>query len=120
MKSTCSYWNPLDITSLDAWEVLPGSHGEISQLMLAMDPETGDLTRLTRFKDGCSTQRLGAKSHDYPEEIFIISGRLYDEAFEVWLEPGHYASRPPHEIHGPFLAEGDVLVLEISSLSQKV
>ena len=44
-------------------------------------------------------------SHEYPEEIYIVSGRLYDEAFNIWLEAGHYASRPPGEVHGPFNLE---------------
>jgi hypothetical protein len=29
------------------------------------------------------------------EEVFIVSGRLYDAAFGLWLEAGHYASRRP-------------------------
>lgn len=29
-----------------------------------------------------------------PEEVFIVSGRLHDQAFDLWLEAGHYASRP--------------------------
>ena len=90
------------------------------QLTLAEDPETGDYTRLTRFKDGAHTEKFGAKSHEYPEEIFVVSGRLYDEAFEMWLEPGYYASRPPGEVHGPFKAEGDVVILEMSYPSQSL
>ncbi len=62
----------------------------------------------------------GAKSHDYPEEIVVVSGRLYDKAFNMWLEPGCYASRPPGEVHGPFVADGDVVVLEMSYPSQSV
>lgn len=53
-----------------------------------------------------------------PEEIFVVSGRLYDAAFDLWLEPGYYASRPPGEVHGHFVADGDVTVLEISYPSQ--
>jgi hypothetical protein len=49
-----------------------------------------------------------------PEEIYINSGRLYDEAFGVWLEAGDYASRPPGEIHGPFICEKECLVMEVS------
>lgn len=120
MKSTCTYWNPLAPENSPKWEVIEGSEGNLMQLTLARDPETGDYTRLTWFRTGYSTQALGAKSHDYPEEVFVLSGRLYDEAFDIWLEPGHYASRPPGEIHGPFLAEGDVMVLEVSYPSQSV
>ncbi len=120
MKSTATYWNPLAAESDARWEEIKGSDGQAHQMTLAEDPETGDYTRLTRFMDGYSTESLGFKSHDYPEEIFIVSGRLYDEAFGMWLEPGSYASRPPGEEHGPFMADGDVVVLEMSYPSQAV
>ena len=78
--------------------------------------------RIMQVKCGLaySTEAFGSKSHDYPEEIFVISGRLYDEAFQMWLEPGYYASRPPGEVHGPFRADGNVIILEISFPSQSV
>lgn len=112
MKSTAPYFNALQDTAHR--EVIPGSEGNLRQRTVAEDPDTGDYTRLTLFKDGYSTAAFGPKSHTWPEEIFVVSGRLYDEAFGIWLEPGCYASRPPGEIHGPFLAEGDVIILEVS------
>ena len=97
-----------------------GKKGGEEQLTVAMDSVTGDYTRLTRFKAGADTKLFGGKSHDYPEEIYIISGRLYDVAFEQWLEAGYFASRPPGEIHGPFICEQDCLVMEVSFPSQSV
>ncbi len=88
------------------------------ELTLAIDKETGDYTRLTRFKPGADTSAFGAKSHDYPEEILILEGRLYDAAFDRWLEAGDYASRPPGETHGPFKTEDGCVVLEISFPTQ--
>lgn len=120
MKSTSTYWNPLANCNLAMWQEIEGSEGNLSQLTLAEDKITGDYTRLTRFADGYDTTKFGAKSHDYPEEIFIISGRLYDTAFDMWLEQGYYASRPPKEVHGPFKADGEVIVLEISYPSQSI
>jgi len=118
MKSVHTYWNPLDIQNSKQWEDIVGSDGNLQQLTLAQDFKTGDYTRLTKFKDGYSTKDFGVKSHPYPEEIFVVSGRLYDEAFGIWLEQGHYASRPPYEEHGPFIADGDVIILEISYPNQ--
>ena len=120
MKSTSTYWNPLSPDCSHQWEIIEGTEEKISQITLAEDPETGDYTRLTKFSDGYSTEEFGPNSHDYPEEILIISGRLYDEAFQMWLEAGHYASRPPGEVHGPFKADGDVIVLEMSYPSQSI
>ena len=120
MKSTITYWNPLASENLSAWTVIDGSEGNLWQITIAEDQDSGDYTRLTKFKSGYSSQSFGAKSHNYPEEIFVVSGRLYDQAFDIWLEPGYYASRPPGEIHGPFIADGDVIILEISYPSQSI
>ncbi|MEL6437641.1 MAG: cupin domain-containing protein [Cyanobacteria bacterium J06621_8] len=120
MKSTVTYWNPLAAENFAAWETIEGSDGNLSQLTIAEDKNSGDYTRLTKFKNGYYSKSFGAKSHNYPEEIFVVSGRLYDEAFKMWLEPGYYASRPPGEIHDPFLADGDVVILEISYPSQAI
>jgi hypothetical protein len=120
MKSTKTYWNPLDLNHKNKWEEVEGTNGNISFITLAIDEKTGDYTRLTKFLNGYSSDFLGPKSHDYPEEIFIISGRLFDKAFGIWLEKGHYASRPPGEVHGPFISEGDTYVLEISFPSQSI
>lgn len=120
MKTTKTYWNTLAESARALWEEIPGSEGNLLQLTIAEDPTTGDYTRLTRFTDGYSTEKFGAKSHSYPEEIFVVSGKLYDAAFDLWLEQGHYASRPPGEVHGPFTAEGEVVILEVSYPSQSI
>ncbi|MGB3535239.1 MAG: cupin domain-containing protein [Microcoleaceae cyanobacterium] len=119
-KNTISYWNVLTDENANKWQVVEGSDGMLEQLTLAIDQVSGDYTRLTRFKAGANTASLGAKSHNYPEEIYIISGTLYDEAFKMWLEAGHYASRPPGEIHGPFYAKTECIVLECSYPSQAI
>ncbi|WP_298772395.1 cupin domain-containing protein [uncultured Shewanella sp.] len=117
-KDTATYWNVLASENKDKWKPIDGTNGMLEELTLAMDLNTGDYTRLTRFKKGADTKSFGGKSHEYPEEIYIVSGRLYDEAFDVWLEAGHFASRPPGEIHGPFVCEEECLVLEVSYPSQ--
>jgi hypothetical protein len=60
------------------------------------------------------TSSFGRKSHPYPEEVFIVSGKLYDHTFKMWLETGHYASRIPGEVHGPFTTDVGCVVLEVS------
>lgn len=81
---------------------------------LSIDPVTGEYTRLTRFLPGADTSPFGGKAHAYPEEVFIVSGRLYDHAFGRWLKAGDYASRPPGELHGPFRTDQGCVVLEVS------
>lgn len=113
-KSTIRYWNPLNLEHQEQWKPIPGFEERIEELTLSLDEETSEYTRLTRFHPGADTTSVGAKSHPYPEEIFIVSGRLYDAAFDLWLECGHYASRPPGEIHGPFKTDVGCVVLELS------
>jgi hypothetical protein len=113
-KSTIEYWNPLIQANKKLWRLIPELEEMVEELTLSIDIETGEYTRLTRFCPGADTSACGAKSHDYPEEIFIISGRLYDRSFGIWLETGHYASRPPGEMHGSFRTDIGCVVLEIS------
>ncbi len=117
-KNTTTYWNPLIPETPDRWESIDNTNGLLEQLTLAIDEESGDYTRLTRFKPGADTTAFGSKSHEYPEEIFIVKGRLYDTAFNRWLETGEYASRPPGEVHGPFKTDVECIVLEMSYPSQ--
>ena len=117
-KSTQTYWNALSAENKHRWTPIEGMEGLAEELTLAIDEVTGDYTRLTRFKPGADTSAFGPKSHDYPEEIMIMEGRLYDAAFDQWLEAGDYASRPPCEVHGPFKTETGCVVLEMSYPSQ--
>ena len=110
-KSTRTYWNPL--TSSE-WTSITGLEGIAEELTLSIDEKSGEYTRLTRFLPGADTKEFGGKSHEYPEEIFMVSGRLYDAAFDQWLESGYYASRSPGELHSPFKTEEGCVVLEIS------
>jgi quercetin dioxygenase-like cupin family protein len=113
-KSTTTYWNPLSPEQRDEWTPVAGLEGMAEELTLSIDPDTGEYTRLTRFLPGADTTPFGGKNHTHPEEIFVVSGRLYDQAFDLWLEAGHYASRPPGEVHGPFRTDVGCVVLEVS------
>jgi hypothetical protein len=113
-KSIATYWNPLSPENSGKWMPVAGLEGMAEELTLSIDPGTGEYTRLTRFLAGADTTPFGGKSHPYPEELFIVSGRLHDAAFNRWLEPGDYASRPPGEPHGPFRTDQGCVVLEVS------
>jgi len=113
-KSTATYWNALHPENQGRWTPIAGLEGMAEELTLSMDSLTGEYTRLTRFLPGADTAPFGGKMHPYPEEVFIVSGRLYDQAFDLWLEAGGYASRPPGELHGPFKTDRGCVVLEVS------
>jgi hypothetical protein len=113
-KSTSTYWNALSAESQGKWRPVTGLEGMAEELTLSVDDDTGEYTKLTRFLPRADTTPFGGKIHPYPEEVFIVSGRIYDAAFNQWLETGHYASRPPGEKHGPFRTDAGCVVLEVS------
>lgn len=78
-------------TTATYWNPLSSENRERwKPVTLSIDETTGEYTRLTRFRPGA------------------------DQAFDIWLETGHYASRPPREIHGPFKTDVGCVVLELS------
>jgi hypothetical protein len=91
-----------------------GLEQQVQELILSEDPVSGEITRLTRFLPGADTSSSGARAHAFPEEVFIVSGSLVDAACGRRLEAGHYASRPPGELHGPFHTEDGCVVLDVS------
>src|SRR4029453_6034068 len=105
-KSTTPYWNPLTSVNQERRTPVTGLEGIPEELTLSVDPATGEYTRLTRFLPKADTTPFGRKSHNYPEEVFVVSGRLYGLAVDLCLEAGHYASRPAGELHGPFKPDG--------------
>jgi ChrR Cupin-like domain len=109
-KSLSPYWNALREPA--AWTPVPGLEGQVEFCTLSLCEHSGEYTRLTRFAPGTRTETVAV--HDYPEEVFIVSGRLFDAAVQRWLETGDYASRPPGERHGPFHTEEGCVVLELS------
>lgn len=113
-KTTAIHWNTLSAESDAGWTTVPGMEGIAEERILSLDPETEEYTKLTRFLPGCDSTALGPKIHPYPEEIFVVSGRIYDATFDRWLEPGDYISRGPFEVHGPFRTETGAVVLEVS------
>ena len=113
-KTTAVYWNTLSSEAKARWVPVPGMEGIAKELLLSVDPATEEYTKLTRFLPGRDTTALGPKIHAYPEEIFVVSGRLHDAALDRWLGPGDYFSRGPFEVHGPFRTDEGAVVLEVS------
>jgi hypothetical protein len=84
-----------------------------SEQILAADPETGVRTRLLRFVPGTDTSSAGTISHDFWEEIYVISGEITDTRLGLSVAAGHYACRPPGMEHGPWRSETGALLFEV-------
>jgi hypothetical protein len=99
-KSTAVYWNPLAPEADQRWTPVPGAGGHGRGLTLSLDPEAGEITRLTRFLPGADTIPFGPKVHPDPGVVFTIRSRG--------------ARRSPGEVHGLLVCAVDCLVLEVS------
>ncbi len=117
-KTTVTYWNALSQENQARWEPVNSLEGIAEAITLAINEETGDYSRLTRFLPGADTTALGPQVHSYPEEVLILEGSLYDATFDRWLTVGDYASRSPGEAHGPFRTKSGCIVFEVSYPSQ--
>jgi hypothetical protein len=84
-----------------------------SERILAEDPGDGTVTRLLRFEPGADTAAAGTLTHDFWEEIYVISGDLTDLRLDERFEGGHYACRPPGMEHGPWRSDGGALLFEV-------
>lgn len=102
------------------WEVPAGYPAGIQQKIIsgALDEENGrgTRTRLLRFAPGVYT--TAPFSHEYWEEVYLISGDLIvgnDEKGEggTSYPPNTYACRPPHAKHGPFKSINGCMLLEM-------
>lgn len=102
------------------WEVPAGYPAGIQQKIIsgALDEESrrGTRTRLLRFAPGVYT--TAPFSHEYWEEVYLISGDLIvgnDEKGEggTSYPPNTYACRPPHAKHGPFKSINGCMLLEM-------
>lgn len=73
---------PIEFRKPRKWQPIAGLEQIAEELTLSIDDETGKYTRLTRFHPGADTTPFGGKSHAYPEEVFVVSGCLYDQTFD--------------------------------------
>lgn len=77
---------------------------DLKKQTLSIDPDTGDTTVLLTHTAG-SEWGEPVCTHEYWEEVYIISGRIYDKTLKQWFGAGDYCCRPPGMLHGPFLAD---------------
>ena len=83
----------------------------VEEKILALDPETGDVTRLLRFAADVETTETIA--HDFWEEVWILEGELTDLGKHQTFTAGMYACRPPGMIHGPYRVRRGCVTLEL-------
>ncbi|ORY26062.1 cupin 2 domain-containing protein [Naematelia encephala] len=89
-----------------------------SEIILAHDTKTGNVTKISYYAPGYH-QTEAYQKHDYwynslpREEVYILAGRIQDRTLDRWIEAGEYACRPPGMIHGPYTADPEVGVRQL-------
>jgi ChrR Cupin-like domain len=94
------------------WTPVTQSPG-VSERILAQDPHRGLLTRMVRWDPGLDTSSSGPVTHDYVEEVLILSGSMHDLGLQQTFGAGSYACRPPGMVHGPWTTVEGCVMLEI-------
>jgi quercetin dioxygenase-like cupin family protein len=95
-------WTPVDAR-------VPG----LTERILARDPGAAVATRMLRFAPGTDTSAMGIQSHEFWEEVYILSGELFDIELSETFNAGSYACRPPGMRHGPWRTPGGCTTFEV-------
>lgn len=90
-----------------------GAVPELTERVLAADPEQGVASRVLRFAPGTDTSPNGVLTHDFWEEVFILSGEITDLTLGRTFTAGMYACRPPGMPHGPWVSGPGCLTFEV-------
>lgn len=85
--------------------------GGLHERVLAGDPESGHYTRMLRFDPGTVTPET--LTHDFWEEVWIVSGAITDLRLGERFGEGMYACRPPGMPHGPWEAPDGCVTFEV-------
>ena len=86
---------------------------ELTERVLAADPDSGVATRILRFEPGTDTTLNGLQAHDFWEEVYILEGSFTDLELGETFTAGMYACRPPGMKHGPWTSEEGCLTFEV-------
>ena len=97
---------------LNDWRPAASQAAGVWERILSLDPVTGDCSRLVRWERGVDTSGDGALTHDFWEEVYIVSGDLTDLRLNQRFTAGMYACRPPGMVHGPWKSDQGALMVE--------
>ncbi|MET8352250.1 MULTISPECIES: cupin domain-containing protein [Micromonospora] len=105
----------LEFVSIEKTAFTPceGVVPQLTERVLARDPERGVATRILRFEPQTDTTPNGVQSHDFWEEVYILEGSITDLRLGQTFTAGDYACRPPGMKHGPWKSEEGCLTFEV-------
>ena len=83
----------------------------LRERLLSRDDRTGVCTRMLEFAPGTSTPET--LTHDFWEEVWIVSGAITDRRLDETFTAGMYACRPPGMQHGPWDSHDGCVTFEV-------
>ena len=101
--------------ALVEWQPEAGIRG-LHAKTLARCHNTGSYTRLLKFLPGTDTSPAGTQSHHHLEELWIVSGAIYDLALDQNFVEGMYANRLHHMDHGPWRSPHGAITFELRDM----
>lgn len=104
VKPALEFFDPDGI----GWEALGGG---MHQKVVAGDGASGDHTRLLRFDPGTVTS--DTLTHEFWEEVWILTGSIRDLRLDETFGAGMYACRPPGMPHGPWESPDGCTTFEV-------
>jgi hypothetical protein len=90
-----------------------GAVPQLSERVLARDPDGSVATRILRFEPATDTTPNGVQTHDFWEEVYILEGSITDLRLGQTFSAGQYACRPPGMEHGPWRSDEGCLTFEV-------
>ena len=105
----------MEFTPVGGFEWIPVEPGVpgLTERILAPHGDTGVATRMLRFAPGTDTSAMGTLTHDFWEEVYILSGSMTDLVLGTTYGAGSYACRPPGMRHGPWVAPDGCVTFEV-------
>ncbi len=101
--------------ALIAWQPEAGIPGLYAKT-LSRCGATGSYTRLLKFLPGTTTEAAGVQSHDHLEELWIVSGAIFDLSLQQNFVKDMYANRLHHMDHGPWRAPDGAVTFELRDM----
>ena len=109
-KPEYEFFDP-NTSPLTPWRPVEGDKFGIMEKILSVDPDDGSYTRLLKFPPIDNTELT--LTHEFWEEVYLVSGTLHDIAKNETYLPGYYACRVPGMVHGPYNIPYGAVTFEI-------
>jgi hypothetical protein len=101
---------PLEFFPVETVPWTPCGPG-LAERILSHDAKSGVSTRMLQFTAGTTTE--ATLTHEFWEEVWIVSGGIRDLRLNQTFTESMYACRPPGMPHGPWHSSNGCITFEV-------